>query len=60
MKTPKRKPLMPSLETIQPELGKAQSMDDFFDKEGIFARLFAERLEPMLDAELTAQVGYEP
>jgi transposase-like protein len=35
-------------------------MDDFFDKEGIFARLFAERLEPMLDAELTAQVGYEP
>lgn len=51
---------MPSLETIQQELGKAQSMDDFFGKEGIFARLFAETLEQMLDAELTAQLGYEP
>lgn len=60
MKTPKPKPAMPSLETIQQELGKAQSMDDFFGKEGIFARLFAETLEQMLDAELTAQLGYEP
>jgi transposase-like protein len=60
MKTPKAKPAMPSLETIQQELGKAQSMDDFFGKEGIFARLFAETLEQMLDAELTAQLGYEP
>jgi putative transposase len=51
---------MPSLETIQQELGKAQSIDDFFGKEGIFARLFAETLEQMLDAELTAQLGYEP
>lgn len=51
---------MPSVETIQQELGKAQSMDDFFGKEGIFARLFAETLEQMLDAELTAQLGYEP
>jgi transposase-like protein len=47
---------MPSVETIQQELGKAESVDDFFGKEGIFARLFAE----MLDAELTAQLGYEP
>jgi putative transposase len=60
MKTQKAKPAMPSLETIQQELGKAQSMDDFFGKEGIFARLFAETLEQMLDAELTAQLGYEP
>lgn len=60
MKTPKPKPAMPSLETIQQELGKAQSMDDFFGKDGIFARLFAETLEQMLDAELTAQLGYEP
>ena len=51
---------MPSVETIQQELGKAQSIDDFFGKEGIFARLFAETLEQMLDAELTAQLGYEP
>jgi transposase-like protein len=60
MKTQKPKAPMPSLETIQQELGKAQSMDDFFGKEGIFARLFAETLEQMLDAELTAQLGYEP
>jgi len=60
MKTTKPKPAMPSLETIQQELGKAESMDDFFGKEGIFARLFAETLEQMLDAELTAQLGYEP
>ena len=60
MKTEKAKPAMPSVETIQQELGKAQSIDDFFGKEGIFARLFAETLEQMLDAELTAQLGYEP
>ena len=60
MKTEKGKPSMPSVETIQQELGKAQSIDDFFGKEGIFARLFAETLEQMLDAELTAQLGYEP
>jgi len=60
MKTEKGKSSMPSVETIQQELGKAQSIDDFFGKEGIFARLFAETLEQMLDAELTAQLGYEP
>jgi transposase-like protein len=51
---------MPSVETIQAELGKAESMDDFFGKEGIFARLFAETLEQMLEAELTTELGYEP
>lgn len=50
---------MPSLERIQAELGSAKSIDDFFGKEGIFARLFATTLEQMLDAELTAQLGYE-
>jgi putative transposase len=50
---------MPSLERIQQELGSAQSIDDFFGKEGIFARLFATTLEPMLEAELTAELGYE-
>ena len=50
---------MPSLERIQAELGSAKSIDDFFGKEGIFARLFATTLEQMLDAELTAELGYE-
>jgi transposase-like protein len=50
---------MPSLERIQEALGSAQSIDDFFGKEGIFARLFASTLEQMLEAELTAKLGYE-
>lgn len=50
---------MPSLERIQAELGRAKSIDAFFGKEGIFARLCATTLEQMLDAELTAQLGYE-
>ena len=50
---------IPSLERIQQELGSAKSIDDFFGKEGIFARLFATTLEQMLEAELTAHLGYE-
>ncbi|MCC7354380.1 MAG: IS256 family transposase [Anaerolineae bacterium] len=50
---------LPSLERIQQELGTAQSIDDFFGKEGIFARLFAHTLEHLLEAELTQQLGYE-
>ena len=50
---------LPSVERVQQELATARSMDDFFGKEGIFARLFATTLEQMLDAELTAQLGYE-
>lgn len=34
-------------------------MDDFFGREGIFARLFANTLEEMLEAELTEHLGYE-
>src|SRR5215216_252066 len=52
--------VLPSVERIHQELARAQSLDDFFGKEGIFARLFATTLEQMLDAELTAHLGYEP
>ncbi len=51
---------LPSVDKIQQELGKAESIDDFFGKEGIFSRLFAEALETMLEAELTDHLGYEP
>ena len=51
---------MPDAETVAAELGKAQSMDDFFGKDGIFAKLFATTLEEMLEAELTDHLGYEP
>src|SRR5687768_8594077 len=50
---------VPSVERIQQELASATSIDDFFGKDGIFARLFAGTLEQMLEAELTAQLGYE-
>lgn len=58
---PKNPPddLMPSAEQVQQELAKAQSIDDFFGKDGIFARLFAHTLEEMLKSELTEQLGYE-
>jgi putative transposase len=51
---------MPSLEVIQRELASAQSIDDFFGKEGIFARLFAKTIEQMLEAEMSEHLGYEP
>ena len=53
-------PRLPSVERIQQELATATSIDDFFGKEGIFARLFATTLEHMLEAELTAHLGYQP
>jgi transposase-like protein len=51
---------MPSVERVQQELASATNLDDFFGKEGIFARLFATTIEQMLEAELTAHLGYEP
>lgn len=50
---------LPSVEKIQNELGRAESIDDFFGKEGIFAKLFARTLEEMLEAELSEELGYE-
>ena len=50
-----RKSKMPSVEVIQQELAKAESIDDFFGKEGIFARLFAETLETMLEVSICAR-----
>jgi len=55
--TEQRKIEKPRLEGIQEELGSATSIDDFFGKGGIFARLFATTLAQMLDGELTAQLG---
>ena len=51
---------IPNAEEVARELGKATSIDDFYGKEGIFARLFSETIEQMLEAELTDELGYEP
>jgi len=59
-KNTKKKPVeLPSTEEIQEELAKVESMDDFFGRDGIFARLFSETMEQMLDAELSDHLGYE-
>lgn len=50
---------MPEPETVLKELSSAESMDDFFGKDGIFARLFARTMEAMLEAEMTEHLGYE-
>lgn len=50
---------IPEVEKIQEELGKAESMDDFFGRDGIFAKLFSKTLEQMLEAELSEHLGYE-
>jgi putative transposase len=52
--------IMPGAEEVQRELATAKSMDDFFGKDGIFARLFASTIEQMLEAELSEHLGYEP
>jgi transposase-like protein len=50
---------LPSAEKVQEELSKAESMDDFFGKDGIFAKLFANTMEQMLEAELSDHLGYD-
>ena len=50
---------LPTAEKVQEELAKAESMDDFFGRDGIFARLFSDTLEQMMDAELSDHLGYE-
>jgi putative transposase len=51
---------MPNPEDVARELGKATSIADFYGKDGIFARLFSETIEQMMEGELTDKLGYEP
>ncbi len=55
----KKKFDLPSAEKVQEELSRAESMDDFFGKDGIFAKLFASTMEQMLEAELSDHLGYD-
>ena len=50
---------LPGIEVIEEELAAVESVDDFFGRDGIFARLFADTLEYLMEAELTEQLGYE-
>lgn len=49
---------MPTGQQVEEELTKAKSMEDFFGKEGIFARLFGKAMEEMLEAEMQEHLGY--
>jgi putative transposase len=40
-------------------MAKIQSPDDFFGKDGAFAKLFARTMKEMVEAELTDHLGYE-
>ena len=48
----------PAIEQLQAELLSAESVDDFFGKDGIFARLFGQTLEKLMEAELSEHLGY--
>ena len=50
---------LPDPEELAQELANAKSIDDFYGKDGIFARLFSETVEQMLEAELTGELGYD-
>ena len=50
---------VPKIEQIEAALSQAESMDDFFGKDGILSQLFARTLEQMLEGELSAELGYE-
>lgn len=50
---------LPSAEDIAKEMAKIKSPDDFFGKDGAFAKLFAKTMKEMVEAELTDHLGYE-
>ena len=61
-KKPTKKELekhLPDPEELARELAQAESIDDFYGKDGIFARMFSKTIEQMLEAELTEELGYE-
>jgi len=51
---------LPNPEQLAHELASAESIDDFYGKEGIFARLFSKTIEQLLETESTEELGYEP
>lgn len=50
---------MPTADEVTKTLSKAKTMDDFFGKKGLFAKLFAKTIKGMLAAELTESLGYQ-
>lgn len=55
----KKKFDLPSAEKVQEELSNAENRDDFFGRDDIFSKLFANTMEQMLVAKLSDHLGYE-
>lgn len=57
----RRSPGLPSYSKahLQQELDKINNVDEFFGREGLFAKLFSETLERMIEAELSEHLGYD-
>jgi len=55
----RKQPQLEQREAMQQALSQAETLDDFFGKEGLLARLFADTVEAMLEAEMTEHLGYE-
>ncbi|UCH90624.1 MAG: hypothetical protein JSU60_05800 [Nitrospirota bacterium] len=51
---------MSDAKRVAAELAKAESMDDFLGKDGIFAKPFGNALEQIMEEELSDPLGYEP
>jgi len=49
---------LPPTDLVTRELAKAKSVDDFFGKDGIFAKLFSSTLSTMLEEEMNNHLGY--
>ncbi|MBD3329165.1 hypothetical protein GF357_01585 [Candidatus Dojkabacteria bacterium] len=54
----KKKITMPAAEKVAQEMGKAKSINGFYGKDGIFAKLFSKTIEQMLQAEMDDHLGY--
>jgi putative transposase len=51
---------LPSAEEVQAAMSEVRSTDDFFGKDGMFARLFRDTIQDLLEVELTEHLGYPP
>lgn len=50
---------MPDPVKVAQELGKATNVNDFWGKDGIFARMFGKTMETMMQAEMSQHLGYD-
>ena len=52
-------PALPAPAILDAELSQAETLEEFFGKDGLLSQLFARAVETILEGELTAQLGYD-